>query len=257
MILALFNPNGGSGKTTTAVNLATELARRGRTVLLVDLEANMGASISVGVRPDDERPSVMDLLLNARRPSDSVQPVPRVPNLHLICGSAALAGVERALRNVRQPERRLADCIRPLAAAFDDVILDAPANFTVLSLSVPTVAHHLVVPIRCDYLALESLAHFFRWYRDRRAAGRERLAHVSGILLTTVNHKRSATREIIDIIRLHNRRGVFETEIPDDPHAAEAPSHGVPLVMYSRSRASLAYQRFTTELLRRVARRRR
>jgi len=258
MILAIFNPNGGSAKTTTAVNLATELARRGRTVLLVDLEASMGASISVGIRPDDARPSIMDLLLNAgRRPSEAVRPVTRVPNLHLICGSPALAGVERALRNARQPERRLADCIRPLAASFDDVILDSPANFTVLSLSVPTLAQHLIVPIRCDYLALESLAHFFRWYRDRRATGRERLAHVSGILLTMVNHRRLATREIINIIRLHNPRGVFETEIPEDPRAAEAPSHGLPLVIYSRSRASVAYRRLTTEVLHRLERRRR
>src|SRR5262245_39834181 len=157
MILAIYNPKGGCGKTTTAVNLATELSRRGRTVLLVDLEADMGASISVGVRPRDARPSIMDLLLNARRPADSIRAVSRVPNLHLICGSPALTDVERALRNARQPERRLADCIRPLASSFDDVILDSPANFTVLSLSVPTVAEHLVVPIRCDYLALESL----------------------------------------------------------------------------------------------------
>jgi chromosome partitioning protein len=235
------------------VNVATELARRGRSVLLVDLEADMGTSISLGVRPGQARPSIVELLLNQRRPSDGVREVTGVRNLHLVAGSPALAGINAALRNVRQPERRLADCILPLAPAFDDVILDSPSNFTVVSLSVPSVAQHLIVPIRADYLSLESLAHFLRWYRDWRI-GRPGLAQISGILLTMVDHRRQATREIIEIMRKHNR-GVFRTEIPADPRAAEAPSHGVPLVMYARSRASQAYQQMTTELLRRTQRR--
>jgi chromosome partitioning protein len=254
MILAIHNPKGGSGKTTTAVNIATELAQRGRSVLLVDLEADMGASISLGVAPTDKRPSIYELLLNQRRPGDAVRPVAGVPNLHLVAGSPALAGIGAALRNARQPERRLADAIRPLAASVDDVVIDSPSNFTVLSLSVPAVAQHLVVPIRADYLSLESLAQFLRWYRDR-GAGRANLARILGILLTMVDYRREATREIVDIIRVHNRRGVFRTEIPDDPRASEAPSHGVPLMLYARSRAVRAYRRLTSEVLQRVDRR--
>ena len=254
MILAIHNPKGGSGKTTTAVNIATELAQRGRSVLLVDLEADMGASISLGVAPTDKRPSIYELLLNQRRPGDAVRPVAGVPNLHLVAGSPALAGIAAALRNARQPERRLADAIRPLAASVDDVVIDSPSNFTVLSLSVPAVAQHLVVPIRADYLSLESLAQFLRWYRDR-GAGRANLARILGILLTMVDYRREATREIIEIIRVHNRRGVFRTEIPDDPRASEAPSHGVPLMLYARSRAVRAYRRLTSEVLQRVDRR--
>lgn len=257
MIVAIHNPKGGSGKTTTAVNVATELARRGRSVLLVDLEADMGASISLGVAPTDKRPSIYELLLNERRPSEAVRPVPGVPNLQLVPGSPALAGIATALRNARQPERRLADAIRPLAAAVSDVVIDSPSNFTVLSLSVPAVAEHLIVPIRADYLSLESLAHFFRWYRDRGTTGRANLARIAGILLTMVDYRREATREIVDIIRVHNRRGVFRTEIPDDPRASEAPSHGIPLMLYARSRAVRAYQRLTSEVLQRIERNRR
>ena len=99
--------------------------------------------------------------------------------------------------------------------------------FRVLSLSVPAVAEHLIVPVRAEYLSLESLAHLLRWYRDRRAA-RKAMAAIAGILLTMVDYRRQATREIVDIIRMHNRRGVFQTEIPQDPRVAEAPSHGVP-----------------------------
>src|SRR4051812_12756171 len=126
MILAIYNPKGGCGKTTTAVNLATDLARRGRSVLLVDLEADMGASISVGVQPGDAHPSIADMLLNECRPSDGMRIVPGIPNLRLVAGSARLAGIEQALRNARHREQRLADCIRPLAAAADDVIIDSP-----------------------------------------------------------------------------------------------------------------------------------
>src|SRR4051812_11912136 len=129
MILAIHNPKGGSGKTTTAVNVATELTRRGRSVLLVDLEADMGASISLGVAPTDKRASIYELPPNERRPGDAVRAVAGVPNLHLLPGSAALAGIASALRNVRHPDRRLADCIRPLAASVDDVVIDSPSNF--------------------------------------------------------------------------------------------------------------------------------
>jgi len=254
MILAIYNPSGGCGKTTTAVNVATELAQRGRSVLLVDLLPDMGASISVGARPGDDHPSVFELLVNERRPSEALQRIPGIPNLQLVAGSSSLAGVDAALRNARQPERRLADCIRPLAASVDDVVIDSPSNFTMLSQSVVTLAQHLIVPLRADYLSLESLAHFLRWYRDR-GAGRAGMAHISGILLTMVDYRREATREIVDIIRVHNRRGVFRTEIPDDPRAAEAPSHGIPLILYARSRAARAYERLTTELMQRIERR--
>src|SRR5258706_2367587 len=247
MILAFYNPNGGCGKTTTAVNVATELARRERSVLLVDLEADMGTSISLGVRPGQARPSIVELLLNQRRPSDGVREVTGVPNLHLVAGSPGLAGLNGALRNGRRPERRLADCTLPLASAFDDVILDSPSNFTVVSLSVPSVAQHLIVPIRADYLALESLAHFLRWYRDWRI-GRPGLAQISGILLTMVDHRREATREIIEIIRMHNRRRGFCTENPADPRAPQAPSHRVPPGIYSPSRASPAHHPMMTQV---------
>ena len=254
MIVGVYNPKGGTGKTTTAVNVATELARRGRSVLLVDLQPDMGASISVGVRHGDNHPSVFELLINERRPSDALRKIPGIPNLQLVPGSSSLAGIDAALRNARQPERRLADCIRPLAATVDDVVIDAPSSFTVLSLSVPALAQQLIIPIRADYLSLESLAHFLRWYRDR-GAGRTGIARICGILLTMVDYRHEATREIVDIIRVHNRRGVFRTEIPQDPRVSEAPSHGIPLMLYARSRAVRAYERLTTELLERVERR--
>ena len=251
MILAVYNPKGGVGKTTTAVNVAAVLAGTGRSVLLVDLEADMNASISLGVRPADVRPSIVELLLHQRQPADVVRRVSSVPNLHLITGAPALAGMDESLRNVRQPDRRLADAIRPLSRSYDAIILDAPAGFSRLSLSVPLIAEHLVVPITAEYLSLESLAHFLRWYRDRRRA-RKASASIAGILLTMVDYRRQATREIVDIIRLHNPKGVFRTEIPDDPRVGEAPSHGVPLVRYSRSRATTSYRQLVAELERRT-----
>ena len=105
-----------------------------------------------------------------------------------------------------------------------------------------------LVPLRAEYLSLESFAHFLRWYRDRRAP-----AQLAGILLTMVNYRRPTTGEIIRILRGHNRRGVFRTEIPEDPRAAEAPSYGIPLVRYGRSKAAVAYRQLTKELIRRVA----
>jgi chromosome partitioning protein len=179
--------------------------------------------------------------------------VASVPNLHLITGAPALAGIDSVLRNVQRPERRLGDTLRPLASRFDDIIIDSPAGYSTLTMSVPGAATHLVIPTRAEYLSLESVAHFLRWYRDW-GAGRQGLAAVTGILLTRVDHRRHSTREIIDIIRVHNRRGVFRSEIPEDPRAIEAPSHGVPLVSYRGARAGRAYERFAAELRQRIAR---
>lgn len=254
MIIAAYNPKGGVGKTTTAVNVAVVLAKMGRSVLLVDLEADMNASISLGIRPSEARPSIAELLVNGRRPTNAIRPIAGTPNLHVITGSPALANMDNALRNVRQPERRLADVIRPLRAGFEVIVLDSPSGYSTLSLSVPFAADHLVVPVRADYLSLESLAHLLRWYRDGHAS-RRGTADLAGIVLTMVDHRRPATREIVEIIRVHNRRGVFRTEIPEDPRAAEAPSHGIPLVAYGRSKAATACTNLTRELLSRIRRR--
>ena len=255
MIIAAYNPKGGVGKTTTAVNVSAVLASMGRRVLLIDLEADLNASISLGVRPSQAQPSIADVRLNQVRPAEAVRPVPGTPNLSLITGSPALAAMDASLRNAREPERRLSDVVKPLATQFDVIVFDSPAGYSLMSRSIPATADHLIVPIRTEYLALESLAQFLVWYRDLTSS-RKPIARLAGILLTVVDYRRHATREIVDIIRLHNRRGVFTTEIPEDPRVAESPSHGMPVVGYApKSRGSRAYQQFTAELIKRLARR--
>src|SRR5687767_7963203 len=227
----------------------------GQKVLLIDLEADLNASISLGVRPSDARPSIAEVLLREERPADAVRRVHSANDLFLITGHAALARMDASLRNVREPERRLADVIKPLVPQFDTIVLDSPAGYSLLARSVPLAADQLIVPIRAEYLSLESLAQFLSWYRDFHAE-RQTTARLAGILLTMVDHRRQATREIIDIIRRHNRRGVFATEVPQDPRVAESPSHGLPVVAYApRTRGSRAYQQFTAELAKRIGRR--
>jgi chromosome partitioning protein len=134
-------------------------------------------------------------------------------------------------------------------------MLDSPSGYSLVARSVPGIADQLVVPIRAEYLSLESLAQFLTWYRDLHRE-RNPIARLAGILLTMVDYRRQATREIIDIIRLHNRRGVFTTEVPQDPRVAESPSHGLPVVAYApKTRGSRAYHEFTRELSARVTRR--
>jgi chromosome partitioning protein len=226
-------------------------------VLLVDLEADLNASISLGVRPASaRRPSIAEVLMREVRPADAIRPVAHTPNLFLLTGSPELVRIDSSLRNVREPERRLADVIKPLVPQFDTIILDSPSGYSLLARSVPLVADQLVVPTRAEYLSLESVAHFLSWYRDYHDDHKP-IARLCGILLTMVDYRRDATREIIDIIRLHNRRGVFSTEVPLDPRVAEAPSHGVPVVAYaSASRGSRAYRHVAAELITRTRHRR-
>jgi chromosome partitioning protein len=253
MILGVHNPKGGVGKTTTAVNVAAVIAGMGRPVLLVDLEAYAGASISLGIAPADLRPSIADVLLGHMRPQEALRTVPRVPNLSLLTGSPALTQIDQSLAELKRPERRLAEIVRPLNASFDVVILDAPNGFTLLAQSVPYAAQHLVVPVTPFYLPLEGLAQYLRWYQALRTR-RKGLATLLGIILTQVDYRVPATREIVEIIRIHNRDGVFQTEVPRDSRAIEAPSHGVPLVAYApHCSASDAYRRVTGEILHRLA----
>ncbi len=252
MIIGAFNPKGGTGKTTTVVNVAAVLASWQMRVLVIDLEADLNATISFGVKPADVHPSIADVLLRDERAADVIRPIGRSGNLFLITGSPALARMDASLRHAREPERRLADVVKPLAPQFDAILLDAPAGFSTITRSVPLAADHLLVPVRADYLSLESLAHLLAWYRELHAA-RSDSGRLAGILLTMVDHRRQATREIIDIIRRHNRRGVFGSEIPHDQRVAEAPSHGLPAVTYApRSRGSRAYRQASAELVKRL-----
>jgi chromosome partitioning protein len=257
MILGVHNPKGGVGKTTTAVNVAAAIAGMGRRVLLVDLEPYAGASISLGIAPPDLRPSIADVLLGHTRVADAVRALPAVPNLHVITGSLAITQIDHALVSLRQPERRLAELMRPMNAAFDTVVLDAPNGFSLLAQSVPYAAEHLIVPVTPFYLPLEGLAQYLRWYQALRSR-RKGLATLLGIVLTQVDYRVPSTREIVEIIRVHNRDGVLKTEVPRDSRAIEAPSHGLPLLHYaSRSAAAQAYRQLTAEILQRMSRRKR
>lgn len=252
MILAVHNPKGGSGKTTTAVNVAAVLARMNRAVLLVDLDTYAAASISLGVHPAELRPSIADVLVGRSRAQDAARAISSLPNLHILTGAPALARIDQDLYALRQPERRLADVLRPLNATFDDIVVDASSGHSLITRSVPVAAQHLVVPVTADYLPLDALAQFLRAYRDQRAR-RKGLATLLGIVLTNVDPRLQAAREIVEIVRRHNRDGVFRTQVPRDPRATEAPSHGMPLVHYApSSRAADAYRRLTDEILLRL-----
>ena len=252
MIIGVHNPKGGVAKTTTAVNVAAVMAGMGRHVLLVDLEPYAGASISLGVAPADLRPSIADVLLGHTSAQKAVRPVAAVPNLHLLTGSPALTRIDETLLQSRHPERRLAELVRPLNAAFDVIVLDAPNGFSLVAQSVPYAAQHLVVPVTPSYLPLEGLAQYLRWYQALHAR-RKGLATLLGILLTEVDYRVAATQEIVEIIRIHNRDGVFHTEVPRDSRVTEAPSHGVPLVVYAPNAAAAeAYRRVTDEIVHRL-----
>jgi chromosome partitioning protein len=250
--IAIANQKGGVGKTTTAVNLAASLATAERRTLLVDADPQGNATSGVGVAKDPSRASLYDLLIGRQPVGSAIQQDAELPYLSILPATQDLVGAELELVDVDNREARLRDGLRPILANFDYIIIDCPPSLGLITLNVLSAAHGVIIPIQCEYYALEGISQLLNTIRLVQQNFNPELA-LDGVLLTMYDSRLNLCRQVAKDAKEYFGAKVFRTVIPRNVRLAEAPSFGKPILMYDvQSVGAKSYLGVAQELLRRA-----
>jgi chromosome partitioning protein len=246
-IVTFVNQKGGVGKTTTALNVAAGLGRRGQRVLLVDLDAQGNATSAAGIDPR-HLAGVYEALIDEADPQALILQ-PDGEAFAVLPASAALAGAEVELVPAMARERRLANALAPLREIYDWVLVDCPPSLGLLTVNALTAADQVIIPVQCEYMALEGLTRLMETLELVRRNLNPRLG-VLGVVLTMFDSRTRLAQQVVDEVRGHFGGQVFETVIPRSVRLSEAPSHGQSIFTYEPGgRAAQAYDALAGEIL--------
>jgi len=253
-ILAVTNQKGGVGKTTTAINVATAIAMAGRQVLLVDVDPQGNMTSGVGLKGERATAGTVYEAVTANdAPHEAFILPTRVDNLYLMPADRNLTGAEIEMVTLPERERRLQRVLDPLRARFDYIIIDCPPSLGLLTLNALVASDAVLIPLHCEYFALEGLADLVATLRRVRGALNPAL-DIEGVLLTMYDERTNLGQQVARDVREFFKEKVFDTVIPRNVRLAEAPSHGIPAVLYDvKSRGAEAYVSLAREVLARDA----
>jgi chromosome partitioning protein len=253
LVLAIANQKGGVGKTTTAVNLAASLAAAERAVLLVDLDPQGNASSGVGVtRERSEKPTLYHALVGEVAAREAVRSTV-LPRLDVLPSDADLVGAELELVGAEEREKRLREALAPVRGDYDFVLIDCPPSLGLLTLNALVAADRVLVPLQCEYYALEGLGSLLRTVELVRKSLNRELA-LEGVVLTMFDVRNNLARQVMGDVQANLPGQVYTTVIPRNVRLSEAPSHGQPALLYDvESKGAQSYLALAQELLRRCA----
>ena len=247
-VFCVANQKGGVGKTTTAVNLAAGLVKAGQRVLLVDLDPQGNATMGSGVDKRALELSVYDVLLESASVTEA-RVVSDTCGYHVLGASRELAGAEVEMVSVERRERRLKQALEPVQGEYDFVLIDCPPSLSMLTLNGLCAAHGVIVPMQCEYFALEGLTDLVNTIKQVHANLNKELK-IIGLLRVMFDPRITLQQQVSEQLKSHFGEKVFNTVIPRNVRLAEAPSYGLPGVVFDASaRGSQAYLEFAREMV--------
>lgn len=247
-IFSFFNQKGGVGKTTSVVNMATVLAGIGKKVLLIDLDSQGNATSGIGIEKDENESTAYQLLVENADPKNSIKKT-AIENLWIIPSNAHLAGAEMHLISQEKREFVLRESLATISKEYDFIFLDCPPSLGLISINALTSSGYVIIPLQCEYYALEGLGQLLNTYQLVKKNLSSEL-ELGGVILTMADVRTNLTQQVIQEVRNYFKDKVFQSVIPRSVKLSEAPSFGKPAVLYDpHNRGSQAYVELGKEFL--------